>query len=452
MRSVLVAWILGGCLLATGTSFAQGISGGVIPRVPLRRHGLERAWVTQADIVPGRSAIAHLALHRNLFFVQSDTGLLQAIDAETGRTIWRTQVGDRDLPSQAPGIGEDFICIANGANLYVLNRNDGRIRWQSPLENAPSAGLAVGNHRVYVPTVAGRVESYTISELKDGKTVHSEPRQNQQFLGVSGTPQTPCLLTPNAIVVGTDDGALYGFAPGQTGPRYSVDSYGEIVATPAFHKGNVLFGSRDHYLYSVRESEGDIVWRQSLENPIAQSPIVIGDVVYVVTELGGLYQIKAESGAQNWFVPGVQQFVAAGANRIYACDALGRIRVLDPATGRQVDSLATERYQVKFTNSQNDRIYLATDAGLLHCLREAALVDPIVYRTNDAPQQPATEQKPLDAAAPAQPAAKPAGADADATAEEPAAEEEAAEAPADEPAEKAPDEPAEDDLGGFGEE
>jgi outer membrane protein assembly factor BamB len=455
MRSVLAILILGGVFAAADSAAAQGLSGGVIPRVPLRQHGLERAWVTQADIVPGRSEIASMALHKNLFFVQSNTGMLQAIDAETGRTIWRTQVGDRQLANVAPGIGDDFVCAANGANLYVLNRSDGRIRWESPLENAPTAGLSVGNNRVYIPTVAGRVESYTISELKDGKTVVAEPRQNQLFLGLSGIPQTPCLLTPEAIVVGDDEGSLFGFAPGNIGPRYSVQSYGEVVGMPAYHKGKVLFGSRDRYIYAVREMDGDILWRQSLDEAIVQSPVVIGDIVYVVTELSGIHQLNAENGDQNWFVPGVRQFISAGKNHIYVSDDIGRIRVLDAATGRQVDSLATEGYQVKYSNAQNDRIYLATDGGLLHCLRESALADPIVYRTNDAAKTPETQQNPLDAAAPAD-AAKPAvaapAADDDAAAD---AEEEPAEDDADMEAEEPADAAAEvedDDLGGFGEE
>jgi hypothetical protein len=203
----------------------------------------------------------------------------------------------------------------------------------------------------------------------------------------------------------------------------------------------------------VRELDGDILWRQSLDEAIAQQPVVIGDVVYVVTELSGIHQLNVENGDQNWFVPGVRQFVSAGKGRIYVSDDVGRILVLDAATGRQVDSLALEGYQVKFTNSQNDRIYLATDNGLLHCLRETALAEPIVHRTTDKPVTPETQQKPIDAAAPAgakPPVAAPA-ADAEAdTDEEPAGDD--ADMEAEEPADAPAEAEVEDDLGGFGEE
>lgn len=461
MRAALLAVAVGLCTMGfVHTALAQGLPGGVIPRLTLRQHGLERAWVTQVDIVPGRSRIASMTLHKNLFFVQSDLGMLQAIDAETGRTMWRTQVGDRNQPSVAPGVSDEVVCVASGANLYVLNRSDGRIRWESTLEFSPSAGLAVGNDRVYVPSIDGRVESYTVTERKDGKIVVAEPRQNQLFLGVTGVPQTPCLLTPFAISVGTDSGSLFTFAPGQVGALYSVETFGEILAEPAYYKGHILVASRDQYVYCVREMEGDIVWRQSLDEPISQSPVVIGDLVYAVTERSGLHQLNAKDGEENWFVPGVSQFLSAGANRIYAGDRLGRIRVLDAATGRQLDVLATGGHQVKFTNTENDRIYLASSSGVLHCLREAALTDPVVYHAPAPQRSPETQQKPLEGTTPAAPKAPTAAAPADDAAADDAAEDDAAAdedaAAGDDAAEDAPadeEKPAEDEaLEGFGEE
>ncbi len=443
------------CLLSlttSGIAVAQGLPGGVIPRVPLRGHGLVRAGVAQADVSAGRSHIADLTLDHGTLFVQSDVGLLQAIDAETGRTLWRTQIGNRSYPSVPPGIGEQFIGVANGATLYLLNRSNGRIRWELPLAGSPSAGVSIGNNRVYVPTIRNRVESYTILETRqDGETVTAKPGQNQMFLGVSGVPQTACLLTPSAIAVGTGTGSLYGFSPDSVGPRYTVDTYAEIVAAPAYYKGNVIVASRDHYVYAINETAGDIAWRLSLGEPLNHRPVVVKDKIFIVADLTGMYQVSADSGDEIWHAPGIKRFVAVGANRIYAQDGLNRLQVLDAATGKRVDSLPTQAYSIMYSNTENDRIYLASQAGLLHCLRETALTEPLVYRTTDAEKAAVTEQQPLDAAAaaPAE-AAEPAAdaADEEALTDDAAAEEDDAAAPA-EDAEKAE---VDDELGGFGEE
>lgn len=75
---------------------------------------------------------------------------------------------------------------------------------------------------------------------------------------------------------------------------------------------------------------------------------------------------------------------------------------------------------LRLINSQNDRIYVGTRSGLLQCLHETELKQPVVY----APPVAAAkgEEKP-------KPPVKPAAADADAAADEPAADD-AMEAPA----------------------
>ncbi|MDZ4780284.1 MAG: PQQ-binding-like beta-propeller repeat protein [Planctomycetia bacterium] len=448
---------LAACLMTlslVSQASAQGLPGGVISRVPLRRHGLERAWVAQADVAAGRSELADIQLDHGTLFVQSNVGILQAIDAETGRTLWRAQVGNRSYPSVPPGIGEEFIGVANGATLYLLNRKDGRIRWETPLKGSPSAGVSMGPNRVYVPTIRGRVESYATKELQDGRTSIARAGQGQQFLGVSGIPQTAALLTPKAIAVGTATGSVYGFAPDVAGPRFTVDTYGEIVADLAYYNGNVIAASRDNYLYAIKETAGDINWRLSLGEPLNHQPVVVKDKIYVVADLAGMYQVAGDTGAELWLAPGIQQFVAAGANRIYAQDDLGRLQVLDAATGKRMDMLPTTGHAIMLANTENDRVYLASQTGLLHCLRETALTEPLVYRNTDG--APETEQKPLDAAAPA--AAAPAVApiadaveeEADAADADAAAEEEEAAPAEDAPADDAAAE-EEGDLGGFGE-
>jgi len=446
MRSVATVGLVGLVMaISLGSAAAQGVPGGVIPRVPLRRHGLERAWVAQAEVAPGRSEIANLQLDHGTLFVQSNVGILQAIDAETGRTLWRTQVGDRNYVNQPPGIGKDFIGVANGASLYLLNRTDGRVRWETPLKGPPSAGVSLGVNRVYVPTLRGRVESYLLTETEEGKTSVARPGAGQQFLGVSGYPQTACLVTSKAIAVGTSAGSVYGFSPNTTGPQYTVDTFDEIVAGLAYYNGKFIAASRDGYLYAISETAGDLDWQLSLGEPLNHQPVVVKDKIYVVADLTGMYQVAADTGAELWSAPRIQQFVAAGANRIYAKDDLGRLQVLDAATGKRLDMLPTAGYATMLSNIENDRIYFASSTGLLHCLREAALTEPLSYRTTDAPEAPVAEQQPLDnaAAAAAPAAAKPA--------EEPAADDEPAADAAEEEAAPAEDEAANEDLGGFGE-
>jgi hypothetical protein len=112
---------------------------------------------------------------------------------------------------------------------------------------------------------------------------------------------------------------------------------------------------------------------------VKHQPVAIGDVVYVIPEIGGMYQLSALNGSQNWWTAGVRRFIAASETKIYAADLMGRTLVLDARTGSLIDSLPTEGLNLKYVNSQTDRLYLGTDTGLLMCLREQQQVTPLMH-------------------------------------------------------------------------
>ena len=115
------------------------------------------------------------------------------------------------------------------------------------------------------------------------------------------------------------------------------------------------------------------------ENRSAQPAVVIDERIYAATSLSGLHCIDVKTGQQIWYAPGIVQFVAASKNRVYGVDKLGQTRVLDAATGAQLDSLPTTSLPIKMLNADTDRIYLASSKGLIQCLHEIGLTKPILH-------------------------------------------------------------------------
>ena len=87
-------------------------------------------------------------------------------------------------------------------------------------------------------------------------------------------------------------------------------------------------------------------------------------------------------------------FVAAGRQRIYVADKLGRLRILDARTGATLDIVPTSELPIKVCNSRTDRIYLGNEGGLLQCLREVEETKPIVYNESRKPAAEAEEKAP----------------------------------------------------------
>jgi hypothetical protein len=71
-------------------------------------------------------------------------------------------------------------------------------------------------------------------------------------------------------------------------------------------------------------------------------------------------------------------FVAAGKQRIYGADKLGRLRILDARNGALLDIIPTATLPIKVCNGQTDRIYLAAEGGTIQCLRELEQATPVV--------------------------------------------------------------------------
>ena len=60
--------------------------------------------------------------------IVTDAGVLQALDANTGKTNWVTQFGNPNYPSVGPDANDKFVAVINGSTLYLLDRASGRIQ------------------------------------------------------------------------------------------------------------------------------------------------------------------------------------------------------------------------------------------------------------------------------------------------------------------------------------
>lgn len=185
--------------------------------------------------------------------------------------------------------------------------------------------------------------------------------------------------------------------------KYRLASNGTFSNPPAYlppdpkklgDSGVIYAGSSDGFVYAMLERGGDLQWKFATSDPVIDSPVVIEDRVYATTELGGMFCINAKTGKQVWWAPEIMHFVAAGKHRVYAADKLDRLRILDARSGATLDSIPTSSLPIKVSNSQTDRIYLATEGGMIQCLRELELTSPVAYNESRKPLPDDEQSKP----------------------------------------------------------
>jgi len=367
--------------LTTQASAADGI----VARGAAARHGLHRAWVTQIQLDRSRSRLTNVTQHDATLFALTDTGLVHAIDAETGRTLWTAQFGDPLFPSFGPAVNDEKVAVVNGSQLFLMSRKTGRQLWRHEIGGAPAAGPELTDDRVYVPLVTGTIKSYLLDHHQRSPWIYFS----------DGRPLSRPLVTPDAICWTTDKGYLNIARKEKPTTRFRLRTDDAIVSRAAYRTPNYYCASLDGYVYAVDEESGELVWRFSAGAPVSQSPVVINDHVFVCPDHRGMVCLSTETGKQLWSAPTTARFVSASSERVYAVDPQDRLHILDQATGAQVGILSEAQLPFQLQNSQTDRIYFGTHTGLLQCLRETKLTEPVLHveRPQENEAEESTEDK-----------------------------------------------------------
>lgn len=445
----------------------QGSLGQLIPEPVARQHGLTRPWFTQVQMDTARARVRSMVLEGGALFVQTDAATLHAIDAENGQPLWFVRVGNPNYPSLGPAANDQLVAVMNGLWVYVLDRQDGKVLWQRRCTTVPGAAPALSEQRVYIPMVNGQVHSYRLRAsltASERLALHAKPAAGEQAAQPAAGPPTEqptseeaateagafrvekrdlpplvCQSDGRAIIQplvtrqtagdeyvawGTDRGFLFvGFVQRFREDRfpllYRLETHAGISAQPAYRPGDgsaasdwgtIFIPSHDGHVYAVRERDGALAWRFSTGKPIVQPVVAISARLYVATESGGMYCLNADDGARVWWAPDIVQFVSASEQRIYAVDRLHRLCVLDAATGARLDALNVQRLPIRLVNDQTDRLYLATADGLIQCLHEIELAEPLGHKV--VGKSAAGQEQPAEGESQAQPASPaPAGAE-----------------------------------------
>jgi len=424
-----------------GCSIQPAYGDPLIHQTEAARYGLTRAWFAQAQVDASRGALKDVILHEGVLFVQTDQATVEAIDAETGKSLWVVQLGSPGLSTVTPSLSHRLVVVINGMDLYVLNRYNGKVLWKTKLDAAPGAAPSVSQQWLVVPLINGKIVAYRLEPLKPKTAnlgiVRQEPltpeeiaaqekarRESFQLKPPGGTPllcSTPGRAMVQPLVLqesareesfawSTDQGYMCVARINRTRGKsielmYRLRTEAPIVTQPCYLPPNpavlgdsgVIYGvSQDGFVHAIRERDGEDLWRFSTGGPIVENPVLVGPYLFVSNQLGGMYCLRAKELTQVWWAPDVFRFVAASKQRVYAADKLGQIRVLNAPTGTPVATIPTEMLPIKVVNADTDRLYLATKTGLIQCLHEMELSQAVVRRA------PAQEPDELADATPAE--------------------------------------------------
>ena len=342
-------------------------------------HAAVRKEIVMAELAAQKRnvevTVRPITLPQSTIYAVTSAGIVTAVDADTGRHIWKSQVGNPKYLTSGIGSSKTHVAIANGSTLYCLNAENGKTLWSRTCRRAPSAPPSVGEENVFVPLIDGRLEVFAL----DGGGL---PRSYVSF----GKSVAKPLVTDETVSWATTDG-FYAIAPFRSKSiKFRLNSGSKLASGGASGVETLFVNTTEGSIFAIHEKFGSILWEYATGDRISEAPFVREGFVYSISDENRLYKIDISNGLPclGWEKPldGVSKFVGMAGDRIYLLNNIGRLIAIDHNTGDRVASIGGSEITLVLPNHQTDRLYIGTKKGLLRCYRESANTYP-VFHAND---------------------------------------------------------------------
>ena len=247
-------------------------------------------------------------------------GAVIAFDAKTGRIRWQRTIGPTE---SSPLVARGLVFVGDWrGTIYALAESTGKVRWTFTTGGKVKGSVALAGNRLYIGAYDGRL--YAL-DVRTGRLVW---RASGQPSLSGGTFYSSPAVAYDRVYLGSTDGHVYSFGAASGKLRWSYRTGGYVYASPAVWRELILVGSYDHTFYAFDAATGAVRWRFTADGPISGAATVVNGIVYFSTFNERTYGLNAETGRLVWSFPdGKYSPVVTGTNAIYLT-GLGRLYAL----------------------------------------------------------------------------------------------------------------------------
>jgi outer membrane protein assembly factor BamB len=243
---------------------------------------------------------------------------LSALDARTGRTIWRFRAGVIETPPLL--VGGRVYFGSWDHRVYAVDARTGRLDWSFATGDRVKGGVAFARRTIFAGSYDGRL--YAL-DARSGRL-----RWTAGGGALGGLYATPSVAN-GRVFVGSTNGRVYAFASASGRLLWSTRTGSYVYSPAALAGGMAYIGSYDHRLYAFSQATGRIRWTFDAGAPISGAPTVLGGLVYFSTcgscssyesnpRARRTFAVDARNGRLVWkFHDGEYSPVIADRERIY---------------------------------------------------------------------------------------------------------------------------------------
>jgi outer membrane protein assembly factor BamB len=220
------------------------------------------------------------------------TGKVIEFAAGFGRIRWSKTIGPTE---SSPLLVGDRLYVGDwNGDVWALNARTGKTIWRFRTGGPIKGAVSSAGGRIYVGSYDGHLYCLTLG----GKQVWRASGQRRLY-GSARFYSTPAIAY-GRVYIGSTDGKVYSFGATSGKLQWSHSTGGYVYASPAVWRGLVFAGSYGKRFYAFDAATGDVRWSFTANGPISGSATVIGDVVYFATLKERTYALNARTGKVLW--------------------------------------------------------------------------------------------------------------------------------------------------------
>jgi outer membrane protein assembly factor BamB len=284
-------------------------------------------WKKQTGNLNASSPVYHKG---TLYAVNLDPGQVFALRARDGKTVWSKSLPGRSESSPAIYKGK-LIFGCECATVFAFDAKTGKQVWATPTAGQVKAAPAIADGKVYVGDYAG--EMYAINAVNGG-VVWQSSGQGGSF-GQAGRFYSAPAVAYGRVYASNVDGRVYSFssASGELAWSQSTGDWiysAAVVGEAANDRPAVFAASFDHHAYAFDARSGAIIWTADVGGIVSGAGSIVGDVYYVSILAGKTIGLDTRSGERVYEFPkGEYNPVISDGERIYLT-GYSSINALEP--------------------------------------------------------------------------------------------------------------------------
>ncbi|MFZ3059459.1 MAG: PQQ-binding-like beta-propeller repeat protein [Candidatus Methanoperedens sp.] len=265
----------------------------------------------------------------DVLYVGSNFGI-HALDAKTGRELWRTQTNG--FVKSAPIVANGVLYVGvDDKRFYAMDIKDGAMKWiyKNATDGYTSSPIVI-NNLAYAGSKDGSFYAFDVQsgepswQILTGKVIESSPALGDGILvfgtnggviiaidsvtrkekwrydtGTSDIISSP-LIADGSVFVGSNDGNIFALATDKGTLKWKYSTGSNVQSSPSYKERTIFVGSRDSNLYAIDARTGNLKWKTQTAGYVDSSPAISNDVVYFGSRNNFLYALDANTGKLLW--------------------------------------------------------------------------------------------------------------------------------------------------------